>query len=155
MKAAVWARCATEALCLILLVTLPLVFDPFGGQPIDPTKVSLLRSGAALIAATWLVSRLLGASSAANIAHNPVVKAGLFVLAAASLSAVLSINPRVSFFGTYYRDMGWLTTAAGVVLLIVGADLWSEPARRERVITAVLVGAILPGAYGLCAAVWL
>jgi O-antigen ligase len=149
MNAAAWARAAAEALCLVLVVTLPAIFNPFGGQPIDPIKASLLRSAAALIAASWLVSRLLRASPAADVAANPVVKAGLLVLWATSVSTWLSINPRMSFFGSYYRDMGWLTAAAGVVLLVVGTDFWSDARRRERVVTAILVGAIVAGAYAL------
>jgi len=148
-RAAAWARAVPEVLCLVLLVTLPVVFNPLGGQPIDPIKASLLRSGAALIAATWVVGRLWRASPATDVAVNPVLRAGLVLLAATSLSALLSINPEVSFFGSYYREMGWLTTAAGVVLLLVGTDLWSAAARRERVVTAVLAGAMLPAAYAL------
>jgi O-antigen ligase len=125
------------------------VFNPLGGQPIDPIKASLLRSGAALIATTWLISRLLRAAPNADVAVNPVLKAGLLVLAATSLSTLLSINRTLSFFGSYYREMGWLTTAAGLVLLLVGTDLWSEAARRERAVTAVLAGAMLPAAYAL------
>jgi O-antigen ligase len=149
VKAAALARGVAEGLCLILLVTLPAIFNPFGGQPIDPIKASLLRSGAALIAASWLASRLVRAAPAADVAANPVVKAGLVVLGATTVSAALSINPRLSFFGSYYREMGWLTTAAGVVLLVVGSELWSDAGRRERIITAVLAGAVLPGAYAV------
>ena len=148
-RAAAWARAAPEGLCLVLLVTLPVVFNLLGGQPIDPIKASLLRSGAALIAATWAIGRLWRASPATDVAANPVLRAGFVLLAVTSLSTLLSINPGVSFFGSYYREMGWLTTAAGVVLLLVGTDLWSEAARRERAVTVVLAGAMLPAAYAL------
>src|SRR5919202_4847300 len=114
MRAAGLVRSVAEALVVILLVTLPAIFNPFGGQPIDPIKASLLRSAAALIAAAWVASRLARPASAANVAADPVVKAGLLVLAATSASTLLSITPAVSFFGSYFREMGWLTTAAGV-----------------------------------------
>ena len=149
MRAAAWARASTEGLCFLLFLALPAAFNPLGGQPIDPVKASLLRCLAALIATTWVASRLLGAAPLTNVGAQPIVRAGLIVFGATTLSTLLSINPGLSFFGSYYREMGWLTLAAGVVLLIAGADLWSDVRRRERAVTAVLVGAILPGAYAL------
>lgn len=149
MRAANWARGLTEALCVWLFLALPVVVNPFGGQPIDPIKVSLLRCMAALIAAAWLASRLLTSSPAVHVQAQPIVRGGLILLGATAVSTLLSINPELSFFGSYYREMGWLTLAAAAVLLLVGTDLWSDPTRRERAITTVLAGATVPGAYAL------
>ncbi len=149
MRAAVLTRGLAEGLLLLLFVALPAVFNPLGSEPVDPIKAGILRCLAALIGAAWVSSRLLGAAPLTNMGAHPVVRAALLLLGVTSLSVVLSINPRLSFFGTYFREMGWLTFAAASVVLLAGADLWSEAARRERAVTAVLIGAALPCAYGV------
>ena len=45
--------------------------------------------------------------------------------------------------------MGWLSLAAGGVLLLSAADLFSDPARRERAISALILGSVVPCGYAL------
>ena len=144
-RATLGAACA-EVVALALLVVVPAAFNPAGALAFEPLKASLLRAGAALILAGWLVWRA-GDRSTVDVARHPIVRAALAVLAVGALSTVLSVQPSLSFFGTFDRGMGWLTLAAGVVLLVVGADLWTDDRRRERVISALLLGSLAPCAY--------
>jgi O-antigen ligase len=75
------------------------------------------------------------------------VRAGLVFVALAALSTAMSIEPALSFFGSFDRGMGWLGIAAGGVLLVSAADLFVDEHRRERALTALLIGAIIPCGY--------
>src|ERR1051326_8051240 len=65
-----------EAILLVLLVALPAAIDPAGVLAIEPIKASLLRAGAALLAAAWLADRLTGAPRV-DVGAHPVIRAGL------------------------------------------------------------------------------
>ena len=133
---------------LALLVLLPAAFNPFGELAVEPLKSSLLRVGAVLVGVCWLISRRRGGCYSDPIAH-PIIRAWLILVGVTAVSTALSIEPIVSLFGTFDRGMGWLTLAAGTLLVVCGADLWSDPRRRERAITALLLGAIVPCAYAM------
>jgi O-antigen ligase len=137
-----------EAVWLLLLIALPAAFNPSGQLAFEPLKTSILRAGAVLIAAAWLAHRLLGRPRT-DVGAHPVVRAGVLLVAVAAFSTVVSIEPELSFFGSFDRGMGWLSLAAGLVLLVTGADLFADARARERAITALLLGSIVPCAYWL------
>jgi hypothetical protein len=138
----------TEATCLALLVVLPAAFNPSGVLAVEPLKASLLRCAALIAGAAWVYARgTRGGRLSGRL--GLVERLGLVVLAVSLLSTVVGLYPALSLFGTFDRGAGWLTLAAGTVLLLVGADLWRSPARRERAISALLLGAVFPCAYGL------
>ena len=137
---------------LALLVLLPAAINPAGVLAVEPLKASLLRAGAAVIVSAWLASRLLRAREVlpgplVAVGAQPVVRAATLLLAASTLSTIFSLEPRLSFFGSFDRGMGWLSLAAGIALLFVGADLWVNGRRRERAITGLLVGTLVPCLY--------
>ncbi len=138
-----------QATWLTLLVALPGAINPRGALAVEPEKASVLRVGALVLGAAWLAARLLEPASAKPIARgSPNAAAGAWLLAAA-LSTALSVNPSLSFFGSYDREMGFLTLAAGPVLLVVGASLLTDAAMRERSVVALLIGSAVPCAYAL------
>src|SRR5206468_8625312 len=47
------------------------------------------------------------------------------------------------------RGMGWLSLAAGVLLLFVARDLFADAEKRERALTALALGALMPCAYAV------
>ena len=138
----------TEGILLFLLFVLPGAINPLGVLAVEPLKASLLRGGAALLAASWLVYRLTG-TSRVDVGANAVVRAAVAVVALAGISTALSLQPWLSFFGSFDRGMGWLSLAAGCVVLIVSADLLADETRREHAVTALSLGAIVPCAYFL------
>jgi O-antigen ligase len=109
----------------------------------------LLRAVVVVLAVAWLVRRLTEprGSQVVDVGRHPVVRAGLALIGVAALSTALSVEPLLSFFGSFDRGMGWLTLAAGGVLLVTGADLLADERRRERVISALLIGALVPCGY--------
>ena len=137
-----------EAAWLMLLVALPTVINPLGGMVVEPVKASLLRYLAALAGMTWACGRLLGASGGRAAGYGPVGLASLAWLGASSLSTLFSLNPAVSFFGSYERGMGLLSLAAGP-LLLTGGQIFADARRRERALTALVLGAVIPCLYAL------
>jgi len=133
----------------VLLVVLPAAFNPSGVLAFEPLKTSLLRCAAVLIGVFWLWRRLEGRGQSVDVGAHPVVRAGLALIALAAVSTAFSIEPRLSFFGSFDRGMGWLSLAAGGVLLVAAADLFADEAGRERAITALLLGSFIPCAYML------
>ena len=120
----------------------------------EPLKASLLRTVAVLIAIFWLWRRLAGGRppvdvGCVDVGAHPVVRAGLALIGLAAVSTVFSIEPRLSFFGSFDRGMGWLSLAADAVLLVAVADVCADETRRERVINALLLGSVIPCAYML------
>jgi O-antigen ligase len=142
----------SEGILLSLLVLLPAAIDPAGVLAVEPVKTSLMRVGAALLAGSWITYRFTAAPRV-DVGAHPVVRAGLALVALAAISTALSIEPVLSFFGGFDRGMGWLTLAAGAVLLVVTADLLADERRREHAVTALLLGAVIPCAYMLLQAV--
>ena len=138
----------SEGTWLVLLVLLPAAFNPAGVLAFEPLKTSLLQLAAIIIAVGWLAHRLLG-SPTIDVGAHPVVRAGLTLIGLAAVATALSIEPGLSFFGSFDRGMGWLSLAAGGVLLLSAADLFSDECRRERAISALILGSAVPCGYAL------
>jgi hypothetical protein len=137
-----------EGVLLSLVVGLPAAFNPAGILAFEPEKASLLRVGAVLVAAAWLAWRFRGRPTV-DVGRQPLVRAALAFAFVTLISTGLSLQPALSFFGSFDRDMGWLTVAAGAVLMLAGADLWTDSRRRERLVSALVIGALIPSAYVL------
>ncbi len=131
-----------EAVVLVLLVALPAVLNPAGAAAFEPLKSSLVRVAALIALIGWLAARGPG-----GVVRLPIARAGLVVLGVMAISTAASVEPALSLLGSFDRGMGWLTLAAGVALMLVGADLWTDPRRRERAISALLISAVVPCAY--------
>ena len=141
------AATVAEAALLVLLVVLPAAFNPAGVLAFEPLKASLLRCTAVLIGVLWLWGRLGGQDQSIDVGAHPVVRAGLALIGLAAVSTMFSIDPRLSFFGSFDRGMGWLSLAAGGVLLVTTADLFADEHRRERAVSALLWGSVIPCCY--------
>ncbi|HET6317168.1 MAG TPA: O-antigen ligase family protein [Chloroflexota bacterium] len=125
---------------LVTLVTLPALVNPLGAAAFEPLKSSFVRVAAALAGCAWLGYRT-------RRGDRWITRAAIAFVASVTVSTVLSSQPLLSVFGSLSRGMGWLTVLAGLVLMLVGADLWTEPRRRERAVNAMLLGAAVPCAY--------
>lgn len=126
-----------EGVLLGLLVLLPSLVNPAAVAAFEPLKASVLRAAAVIAVAVY----------APRWPHTGIERAGIAVVALACVSTIFSAQPLIGLMGSFDRDMGLLSLAAGLAIMLVGADLWRDPARRERAITALLLGAVVPCAY--------
>lgn len=137
-----------EATWLFLLAALPTALNPWGALAFEPLKASLLRAAAALVLAAWLVRRRMHAPLV-DVGAQPVARAAVVFVALAALSTATSVEPWLSFSGNFDRGTGWLSLAAAATLMLAAADVFADASCRERAITALVLGAVIPCAYFL------
>ncbi len=147
-----WPSWTLEATWLLAAVAVPLVFNPWGTNSFELPKAALLRALVLLMVVATLARAFEGERG--EIPHSllwPVLALGLaFVLA-----TVLSVNPRVSLWGSYERQQGLITISAYLLLFFLTAWSLSSHAQAERLWAALVWGSAPVVAYGLAQAVGL
>ncbi len=147
-RAGAFGSITAEVVILALVIALPAVVNPTGVVAFEPEKASVLRVGAVFVAAAWLTWRFLGRPTV-DVGRQPIARAAAGFAGFSLVSTALSVQPALSFLGSFDRGMGWLTLASGMIIMLAGADLWTDPRRRERLVSAVVIGALIPSAYVL------
>jgi O-antigen ligase len=142
-----------EAGWLACLAVIPLLFDPYSTYSFEPAKSSALRSIALVMAAAWLLKVATGGrpwrpAPADNDRPRrfvlppvaiPVIAVGLSLL----LSTVLSVDPRLSLWGSWTRSQGLITQLCGpVVFGLILAHL--RTAAQLRRLTYVVITTSVP-----------
>jgi len=143
-----------EAGWLVLAVVVPLFFNIFSSRVFEPDKLTLLRSIVLIMAVAWLfryftiqrqptISPLRLARSSL-LAFPVLILAGSYVL-----STILSVNPAVSFWGSYVRLQGLLTNLAYLTLFFLIAERMRTRAQIDRLISVIIVASIPISIYGI------
>ena len=93
------------------LVVVPIFFDPHSARTFDADKILLLRSIALVMLLgliVWVIEEGPGAytSGGRPLWHAPVVAPMLLLTGAYGVSTIVSIAPRISFWGAYFRCQG-------------------------------------------------
>lgn len=127
---------------LATAVLVPLLFNPWGTSAFELPQAALLKALALLLGLAALM-RWTRASS--RPARTPWLVLGLTMVFGLmlALATVLSVNARVSIFGTYERQQGLLTLVAYLVLFLVLACHLQTRAQVNR-LWFVLVWTSLP-----------
>ena len=81
--------------------------------------------------------------------HSPLSLPALLFLAAYLVSTAASVLPRVSLWGSYERAQGLHTFAVYIALFFLARETLSTPARRQRVIDAILLASIPVSVYAV------
>ena len=107
-----------EAGWLAALALAPLFFNSYSSRTFEPDKIALVRSIALIIAVAWMVKLIEERGLRWEVvAFNPRRKFESFgqlplalpvaaLLAVTLLSTLLSLTPRISFWGSYTRLQG-------------------------------------------------
>lgn len=121
-----------EASWLVVLLLTPVFFLVYSDRPFDPSKASLIRTLAVTAGAAWMAKVLSGgrpwkptpasATALQTRIARWLIAAVLLSCAALVVSAALSVDPRMSWHGSYLRSLGVSTklAAVGFFLLCVG-----------------------------------
>ena len=143
-----------EACLLLAVVGVPLFFSPYSVRIFEPDKVYLLRCLSLLIVLFWTVSRMesgfddlfqsgqSGRSVFLSIVRTPLVLPVLFLVLSFLLSAILSVSPRVSFFGSYDRLQGVVTVLSYVVAFFAVLDTIRTREQIDRVIQGLVMTSV-------------
>jgi O-antigen ligase len=154
-----WCARAVEAGWLAAAVGVPLAFNPLGGSGFELPKAALLRALVLLMGLAALVQFIDAwgdrGRSALRWPDTPLVWPVLAFGLALALATALSVNPRVSLWGSYERQQGLLTLGAFLALFLLTAAGLRTRAQAERLWAALVWGSAPVVAYGLVQAVGL
>lgn len=147
---------------LTALITVPLFFNVYSSRVFEPDKISLLRAIAFVMLGAWIVQQaeILSAPSAQahrpplsarfhEWARTPLVLPTLLLALAYLISTVFSLVPRISFWGSYQRLQGTLTTLAYMVIFGMMLGHLRRPAQLHRLLYAVILTSVPISLYGI------
>ena len=155
-------HCAVEAGGFVVVLFLPLCFNPFATPPFEPAKVALFRGVTVgmIIAskASFLLNPQNGSLSARLRSwrgavglrtNNPLALPVLIYAAAYTLATVTSIDPWLSLWGSMDNPQGAITVLSVVVFFLLIANALRTRQQVDRITTAILLGSIPVAVYGL------
>lgn len=154
------ARGIMEAGWLAALVVAPLYFNVQTDRVFEPDKISLVRWLAVIVGMAWLVwavdtgqhLREDGASwgeALRRLLTRPLIAPTFLIVVSYLLSTLLSVSPRVSFFGSYQRLQGTWTTYSYILLFLVVLNQLRSREQLERMITLIIATSLPIGLYGI------
>lgn len=139
-----------EACCLLAVVMLPLYFTSLTSGGYEPDKAVVLRILAAIAAAAWIGSRIAVGNAFSRIdGRNLLFWLGIALFIAYVVSTILSIDPRLSLWGSYGRQQGLWTRAAYLIFFVVAATSLRSSNAWNRLVSVILIGSLPAVIYGL------
>ncbi len=154
-----WCDGFLEACWLVAVLAIPIFFNIHSERVFEPDKITLLRSLALLMAAVWVVRFIdqrgwsdmggLRFSNPAAIWHKPFVLPVLALILVYGVATIFSINPRISWAGSYQRLQGTYTTLSYIVIFALMAAGIRTPEQVRRVVNTAIVASIPVALYGL------
>ena len=122
-------RATRAAVVIVLASAVPVVFDPHTGDVFNIPKYTLVVSGAVVLAALWVVS-------AVQYRSSPRWRNGLqwvvaAIIAWTLITAVTSVDVRVSLLGNYGSYDGLYSAAAFGVIVMTAAEAFDAPDIRK------------------------
>jgi len=168
-KLAVYCDKVLEAGWLLAVVITPLFFNVYSSRVFEPDKLSILRSIALIMSGAWLIRLLDGSSWGQDLAPRdhkslaqpegsgiwsrmtmtPLVLPTVLLVGAYVLSTVLSVAPRVSFWGSYMRLQGTYTTFSYIVIFFLMLGSMRRRDQMNRLFTAIILTSLPISLYGI------
>jgi tetratricopeptide (TPR) repeat protein len=145
-----------EAGWLSALVVAPLFFNTFSSRVFEPDKIHLVRSIALIMVVAWLIEwldsglrRPRGSSVRGALLGTPLVLPTLLLVASYLLSTVLSVVPRISFFGSYVRMQGTLSFLSYVVIFALVLTHLRTRRQVNRLLHAIILTSLPIAIFGI------
>lgn len=148
---------AIEAGWLAALIVTPLFFNVHSSRVFEPDKLSLLRSIALVMAAAWVgkVANEVGGAAADGASRwqrlraTPLALPTLVLVFSYLLSTLLSVSPRISWWGSYQRLQGTYTTLSYIVVFALALGHLRRREQWLRVVYAVILTSLPIAFYGI------
>lgn len=155
-----YAEGLMEAAWLAAVVAVPVFFNVYSSRIFEPDKITLLRTLALLILGAWIIKLLdegglqwqrarPGESRVKSFLRIPMILPVAALAAVYLLSTLLSVNPRVSFAGSYQRLQGTYTTLSYLVVFAAVAGNLRRREQIERLITVAIIASLPVSLYGV------
>jgi O-antigen ligase len=166
-----------EAGWLAAAIVTPLFFSWYSNRVFEASKVDLLRSITLVMLAAWLSkvlevggwrleacpepSRRVGNRKMEIGSWNPIsniqyltsriplLLPSLLLVATCILTAIASVAPRISFWGSYERRQGLYVLLCYVVIFFLTLDSLRSRRQLERLITVILLTSLPVSLYGI------
>ncbi len=147
-----------EAGWLAALIAVPLFFNIYSARVFEPDKISTLRAITFVMLGAWIVKQVdllsIHASSARwpafrNLLRTPLVLPTLLLALAYLISTIFSLVPRISFWGSYQRLQGTLTTLSYMVIFFLMLGHLRRPAQLYRLLYAIILTSVPVSLYGI------
>jgi len=121
---------------IVLAALLPLALNPYGNAFFESPKMVLLRLAVMVGVLAWCLAMLLRLRFV--WIKTPLDWPLAALIAGASVSTVLAINPHVSFYGQLNRFDGLLSLVCYVALFYLAVNLITSRRRLARLVAAFL-----------------
>ena len=150
-----------EAGWLAALIYVPLFFNVHSSRVFEPDKISLLRSIALVMAIAWIIKVFndgLGRGQSGDgerpslwrrIVSTPLVLPTLLLVLAYLISTIFSLNPRISFFGSYQRLQGTYSTLSYILIFFLVLGHLRRPEQWRRMAYTIILVSVPIAIYGL------
>lgn len=146
-----------EAGWLAALVVAPLFFNTHSNRVFEPDKIHLVRSIALVMAVAWGVqlldrglTRTPGSPSPwARLRATPLVVPALALVLSYLISTLLSVVPRISFFGSYVRMQGTLTFLSYIAIFAMVLTHLRRKEQIQRLLHTVVLTSLPIAIYGI------
>ncbi|MFO7742673.1 MAG: O-antigen ligase family protein [Anaerolineae bacterium] len=143
-------RGQTELLRLLLILSIPLAFNPWGWSAFELPKAVLLRTFVLLLGWRTVVAWLNGPWSVVRLRPRSGVSRAVLLFALAALaSTIFSPDPQTSVWGTLGRQQGLLTTLAYVGIYLITAHELRTHQQVRRLWGVLVWGSVPVVLYGL------
>lgn len=138
-----------EASCLVAVLSVPLYFSVLTATGYEPDKAILLRVFATVAGAAWLVGLILDRSRVrVTLVNTLLFRLGVLAFVAYVVATILSIDPRLSLWGSQGRQQGLWSHAAYLIFFVVAATRLRTQAHWSRLVTVLLFGSVPVVIYG-------
>ncbi len=164
-----WLSSILEAGWLAALVVAPLFFNVFSSRVFEPDKISLIRTIALVMLATWLVKLVNGggawlpayrraqteaeaedaSSSAQPWWRIPLLLPILLLVAAYLISTFFSVARFVSWWGSYQRLQGTYTFLSYIIIALLAIGHLRTPAQIRRLQHTIVLVSLPIAIYGI------
>jgi len=149
-----------EAAWIAALILTPLFFNKYSSRIFEPDKATLLRTLALVILGAWTVKIVESGISKRDpdktwgqnlllFLREPIVPFVFALTVVYAISTLLSVTPRISFWGSYQRLQGFYTTLAYVTIFAAIAAHLRKKEQIERLITVAILTSLPVSLYGV------
>jgi O-antigen ligase len=129
-------RSARRVVSFVVVLALPVAFDPGTAERYGVSKFTVLLIGALVLAALWVVDALTNVTmpDLRTGLHWPI----LAMVVVGGLATIFSISPKLSLIGAYQSYDGYLALVSFAVLALIAAESW-RPSDLRRILTTFLI----------------
>ena len=152
-----YAAGVIEASWLAAIIVVPLFFNIYSSRIFEPDKIAILRTLALISLGAWIIhlieenGLLIGKEklSLKQFIGLPIIKPVLVFIFVYLIATIFSINPRVSFWGSYQRLQGTYTVLSYITIFFALIFTIDNKSQIDRIVTTIILVSLPISLYGI------